>query len=82
MRYRRNAREVDAILFDGSADSAAEISRRIGGCSHDGSRIEVAAPGGRVFAGMGCWIVRDRHSRQLSVVDDRDFVRQYEPAAV
>jgi hypothetical protein len=81
MRYRRDAREVDAVLFDGSHESAAEISRRFGDVSNRGTQVEVAAPGGHIFAGLGCWIVRDDRTRVLSVVDPQAFRAFYEPVA-
>lgn len=81
MRYTSGGRKVDAILFDGSSASAAEISGRIGSCAHNGAQLEVAAIGGNVFAGAGCWIVRDCASRQVSVVDDRHFARDFTACA-
>lgn len=81
MRYRRNAREVDAVLFDGSAESAAEISRRFGDVSNRGNQVEVAARGSRIFAGVGCWIVREQRTQTLSVVDPWTFEAYYEPIA-
>lgn len=78
-RYRRNGRDVEAILVDGTAQAAAEISQRFGGCAADhGSAVEVATNFGRVYAGAGCWVVRDLATRRLSVVDDREFSAHYE----
>lgn len=78
-RFRHAAHEVDAMLFDGTPDRAAEISRLLG-CSiaDHGSAIEVGTPFGRVYIGTGMWVVRNRSSKALSVVDDREFAAQVE----
>ncbi len=78
-RFRRAAHEVDATLFDGSPALAAEISRSFGCAVVDGATIEVATPFGRVYVGAGMWVVRDRVTKALSVVDDREFAAHFEP---
>lgn len=79
-RYRRGAHEVDAMLFDGSPARAREISRSFG-CAvvaGDGSMIEVATSFGRVYIGAGMRVVRDRVTKALSVVDDRQFSAHFQ----
>ncbi len=73
MRFRRNGREVEALQFDGSSASAAEISRRFGDVAHHGTSLQVATPFGCIYAGAGMWIVRDRATRALHAVDHREF---------
>ena len=79
MRFRRAAHHVDAMLFDGTPERAAEISRLFG-CSvaGEGSVVEVGTPYGRVYIGERMWVVRDSATKALSVVDDREFAAQYE----
>lgn len=77
-RFRRAAHEVDAMLFDGSPALAAEISRSFGCTVVDGATLEVPSPFGRIYVGAGMWVVRDRATKALSVVDDREFSAHFQ----
>lgn len=83
MKVRRGARLLDAYQFDGSGASAAEISRRFGATvAHHQDRIEVAGAFGRAFLPIGSWVVRDRCTGQVRMLDDASFVRECEPGPV
>ena len=79
-RYQRKAREFEAAYFDGSGEAARELAALFGGAVYfDGDRLEVSTSFGTVFAGWGVWVVRDVTTRQITVVDHREFDQHFEP---
>ena len=85
--FFRRAAVVDAIRFDGSAESAASAGAW-GGTKFDRPKIlrnpetgnlVVDTPHGVEFAHPGDWITIEPRTGALRVVDDETFTRDHEP---